>query len=992
MARRIASKTLVGRTIEVGLMSEALERAAQEATTVLVSGEAGIGKTRLIEELARLARERGAPFAIGGCVALGDGGLPYAPIAGALQMLAAEVDRGRVDALFGPAAPALNRIMPGLAATRSTVDDAPVAADLRKAQLFESVIGLLERLGSSGPAVLVFEDLHWADPASLDLISFIVGSRRRRNVLIAATYRSDALQRHHPLLAWLTEIERGQGIERIDLIALTSDEVAQQIGAIRSQEPTVALVDMVFGRSEGNPFFVEEILAADGGTPAKLSPPMREVLLGRIDSLSDPARQVIDVLSVSAQPIGPSLLTAVDPDSEHDIDAGVKEALDTQILFTTGPEDEQIAFRHALIREAAYGALPPGERQRLHLEYARALESAGEPEPGLRAGWWAQRAHHAAAGHDLAGALVASVGAGRATADAAAFGEAQRQFHRAVALWRAIPEPSRLIAEDESELLALEAAAARFAGDFDGALALRRAALEALPTDAPPSRRASVLVALGTASSQMGDFAGAVAATGEANDLLADGPPSSDRALALANLGRELLGTRQWTESRRACEQAIEMAVSVGDRSTEAIARSRLALNLAALLYPEEAMAEISRALAIVRSTRDRSVVGSVFMNAIRLRAGAGDHLAAAESALEVAAIETELRAPTIPFYVSAATDLWIAGRWTDARRRLSQAALAGADFDEFHQVSALIDIGDGRFESAESHIASIVNEAEPIVWLIRVELALWTRRPDDAATCAESGLAAVSGPFEGRSFRGPLLRLLVRAEADRAAIARRHRRSAALEAAIERAAAAATAMTDFIRGPLTYAESFGGAVAANAALCAAEATRATGEDDPATWAEAARAWEDLGRPAEVAYSRWREAEAILGAGGPRLKARTALAEAASIAGLLGAAPLLREVDGLAARARLTLPAWPAPTVVDASGATSSPTPAVSLTRREREVLALIAEGLTNRQIADALFISESTAGVHVSNILGKLGVAGRTEAATIAHRTGLVE
>jgi DNA-binding CsgD family transcriptional regulator/tetratricopeptide (TPR) repeat protein len=995
MARRVSSERLVGRTLEVNLLNEAFLAASRgELTTVLVSGEAGIGKSRLIEAFAKPARGSGAQVAIGGCVPLGDGVLPYAPISAALQVLAANLDARSLDELFGPGLQDLVRILPGLGSIALVTGDRTAATPELRTRLFEAVLGSIERLGEFARTVLVFEDLHWADPASLDLIGFLVRSQRRRTVLIVATYRSDDLHPHHPLLTWLAEIDRAGGIERLDLQRLTREEVAHQMGAINAAEPSAALVDSVYLRSGGNPFFVEEILAAGPDEAGGLSPSLLEVLLARIDSQSETARAVIDVLSVAGQPIEPDLFAAVDARSETLVTEGIREALDAQVLTLSGSDNEQVWFRHALIQEAAYAALPPGQRRRLHLAFAQALESQDEPEQALRATWWAQRAHHAGAAHDIARELVASVGAGHAFAAAAAFADALRHFERAIVLQKTVPDASTVIAEDLAELLSLAAAVARYAGEYARSLGLWRAALDALPVGTAPARRSSVLLALGTAANAM-DRHVSLAATQEAFNLLADAPPSPAKALALANLGREFLGTHQWDESRRASEQAIEMAIAVGDASSEAIARSRLATSLISLGQPEEALDEMQHALAIIRSTRDRSILGAVFMNAARLHEGAGDCVAAATILLEALRIATELRTPWTGFALRAAWALRSAGRWTEARRLLADCSREEGKDDTFHLLSAQMDVGDGLFESAESHLAAVANVAEPFLWLVRSELAIWTGKPTDAARYAEAGLAqAGSDLFEERTFTGWLLRLLVRAEADGAVAARRHRRSAQATAAVERAVAAAAAMTGFVKGPLAYADRFGGELVPGAVSSAAESARAAGSHDPGAWSKSATAWDAIGRPAEVAYARWREAEALLGSAGSRPRARAALAEAVSITRVLGAVPLQREVERLAARARVGLPGE---TVGFAATSGSAPSRSKTgrssaLTRREREVLALIAEGLTNGQIAEALFISESTAGVHVSNILGKLGVAGRTEAATIALRTGLVE
>src|SRR5262249_31380596 len=183
------------------------------------------------------------------------------------------------------------------------------------------------------------------------------------------------------------------------------------------------------------------------------------------------------------------------------------------------------------------------------------------------------------------------------------------------------------------------------------------------------------------------------------------------------------------------------------------------------------------------------------------------------------------------------------------------------------------------------------------------------------------------------------------------------------------------------------------GAVRAKLLTAEAEWTRVARPSDPDRWAEAANAWDELGCPWPAAYARWRLAEALLQRGAPPDQATAPLPRrgAGAPACELGARPLLAEVEWLARRARIELA--PEPVAVDAADGAAQPAAPgdeLGLTPREREVLALVAEGRTNRQIAEALFISDKTASVHVSNILAKLGVTNRAEAAATVHRLGL--
>ena len=233
------------------------------------------------------------------------------------------------------------------------------------------------------------------------------------------------------------------------------------------------------------------------------------------------------------------------------------------------------------------------------------------------------------------------------------------------------------------------------------------------------------------------------------------------------------------------------------------------------------------------------------------------------------------------------------------------------------------------------------------------------------------------------RSNRGWLLRQIARAEAD---LVSSHGRGRDRE--LPGQAAWAVERTRELLAQHEIGDLHGDDLSMNLALTEAEATRAAGASDPAAWTRAIELWEGRGRVFEPAYARYRRAEALLAVGGHRADAADDLRRAMASAVALGAQPLGSVVMQLAARARIAIDERAAAASVDDERGVGRPSP---LTRREREVLALLAEGRTNRQIADQLFISESTAGVHVSNILGKLGVTGRTEAAAVAFRSGMV-
>jgi predicted ATPase len=225
MGGRVHSPTFVGRLAELQALEAALERAADaDPAVVLVGGEAGIGKTRLIAELiARCTAER-VRVLVGGCVPVGDGALPHAPIVEALRVLLTDLGADAVRELAGPSWRELARLLPTLGEPDPSGPPSPAA----QAQLFELLLGLLGRLGEQRPLVLVVEDLHWADRSTRDLLAFLVRNLRRERVLLVVTYRSDE-PGHQQLGSYLAELDRVDRVQRLDLPRLNRGQTTAQL-------------------------------------------------------------------------------------------------------------------------------------------------------------------------------------------------------------------------------------------------------------------------------------------------------------------------------------------------------------------------------------------------------------------------------------------------------------------------------------------------------------------------------------------------------------------------------------------------------------------------------------------------------------------------------------------------------------------------------------------------------------------------------------------
>jgi len=400
MAGRVSSPVLVGRRGELEQLIGAIDRTASgETNHVLIAGEAGVGKTRTTAEAAEQARRRGFRVLTGHCVSVGGSGLPYGPLVEALRDLAGSMDPVDLRAVAGPAATDLARLVPGFASGGAA---APAQSEWVQARLFEALLGLLGRLTERSPVLLVVEDLHWADPATLETISFLVHSLQSVPFLLLATYRSDELHRRHPLLPWLAELERSGRVERLELDRLDRPAILALVRGILDTDPPPDLVGEIFERSDGNPFFAEELVAACRDDDVlRLPSTLREILVAHVGRLPDSAAAVLRVAAVAGRRVEHDLLASVAGLPGRELDDGLRAAVMGHVLVVEADgDDERYAFRHALVQEVVYDELLPGERRRLHRALAEALEADGAGAHDSEAGHWAELAHHWAQAHE----------------------------------------------------------------------------------------------------------------------------------------------------------------------------------------------------------------------------------------------------------------------------------------------------------------------------------------------------------------------------------------------------------------------------------------------------------------------------------------------------------------------------------------------------------------------------------------------------------------
>jgi DNA-binding CsgD family transcriptional regulator/tetratricopeptide (TPR) repeat protein len=992
MGGRVVSPTFVGRVEELSLLEAAQGRATNgEPAVVLVGGEAGVGKTRLVAELADRRRSAGGRVLVGGCLPVGGDGLPYAPIVEALRSLPTDLGMDAVRRLIGPSWSELARLLPALGEPASRP-----AGQAAQAQLFELLLGLLGRLGEQAPVTLVVEDLHWADRSTRDLLAFLIRNLRRERLVLMVTYRSDE---PHPdrLGPYLAEMDRGGRVERLELARLDRAATVAQLTEILDAIPAADLVEAVFVRSEGNPFFTEELLAAVRAGSGALPVTVRDLLHGRVESLPEEPRRVLRVAAVAGRQVSHRLLAAVAGLDDEQLEGALRVAVTHQLLVTQ-PGQGGYQFRHALLREVIDADLLPGERARLHVGYARALAERPELAATSPAVAAAELATHWDAAEAPVHALPARVEAGLAAERTRAFAEARGHFERALGLWERVADPSRLAGMDRAGLLARAAEAAAFTGAAGDAVGLLEDALGRVDVSAEPVRVAVLLVRLGEVRRVAGDEAGAVAALAQAERLVAGAPPSAEVAHVLAACAYGLLLRARSEQANARSEEAIAAARAVGARAEEAKALRALAISLADVGGMDRALDLLLEARRLAEEVGDAEAVMGTYMTVCHLLQWAGREREAVEDARQGyrRARELGLEHATGSFVAgNFAFHLLDTGRWGECEQ-LTREALASDSWGAFNLCVArgVLLARRGEFAAAREELDLALRLSPPYLrdsaWLGLAEFALWAGRVDDAATAVTEGLSGWAERDPERTQTHPddslWYPLALRLEADRAERAAARRADEELVEAQRRAAPLVAELDRLEAAPPPQARYPW--VNGNLLLARAEQSRLEGRSDPQRWRMAAFAWEQMEHPLEAAYARFREAEALLAHGSSRLQAGQALRSAHQTAVALGAAPLRREVEMLARRGRLRLDDQAAAPA--RSEAEPSPAASLGLTRREAEVLALVAKGRTNKQIGQELFITEGTAGVHVSRILAKLGVAGRVEAAAIAHRLGL--
>jgi DNA-binding CsgD family transcriptional regulator/tetratricopeptide (TPR) repeat protein len=981
------SPNLVGRADQLSMLDAALARAGHGAPcTVLVGGEAGVGKSRLVGEFTGEAHRAGARVLTGGCLELGADGLPFAPFTTVLRELVRDLGADGVAGLLpGGAARELARLLPEFG---EPADDRDAGG--ARARLFEQMLILLEQLADRGPLVLIVEDAHWADRSTRDLLQFLIRNQRTIDgLLIVVTYRTDELHRMHPLRPLLAELGRLDWVTRIELGRLTRADTDELVAQITGREPREEAARAIYRRTEGNPLFVEALIG-DGEPGSGLPESLRDLLVAGVRRLPEQTQEVVRVASAGGERVGHALLAAVTGLDAAVLANALRPAVTANVLLTGSGG---YSFRHTLIREAVHDELLPGERGGLHGRFARAIE--GDPQlvpPGRTA---VERAYHWYAAMDTTWALISAWQAAAESGKALAHAEQLAMLSRVLELWDHVPDAAGRIGTDHVAVLEAAVLAAELAGEFDRGVMLAKAALKELDVAAEPVRAALLLEKRGRLKEWLGreDYAEDLA---EAVRLVPADPPSPARARVLEAAAHDIHHQEGYdpAEFRARAEEAVAVARQAGDPGTEAKALTTLAVAepFAAGLERKRALLAEARAAA-GRANAYQPLLNTAITESDMLE-GFGEHelaAAVARAGLATAGEYGLTRTSGVILAVNLAEPLVSLGRWDEAAEFIERALeympprvmrssvwrLAGDLALARGDLTAAAE----RAASARAALAGVRYRDEHELPLARLEseVRLVQRRLAEAMAAVEDPLDRYDVLTSPR-YAWPLLVAGARACVAAAVVGG--------EALADRA----VALRDRLRTNAAQLAAAGVTQQAHRLTFAAEVAR-TGPASPGdvrgAWDEAAQAWEAASEPYPLAVALLRSAEAAFGAGDHDGGAAR-LRRAAALAGRLGARPLGDDIALLARRAKVGLGSQGDGADAGAGGATEPER--LGLTAREFEVLRLVAAGRSNPEIAAELFISTKTASVHVSNILGKLGVASRGEAAASAHRLRLFE
>jgi DNA-binding CsgD family transcriptional regulator/tetratricopeptide (TPR) repeat protein len=1042
MATRYVSERFVGRERELSRLAVALDSATEgRSPRVLIGGAGGTGVSRLVDETVRRVGRLDSPFRVVRCTAFAARRYAaYAPIADGLRPWLASLDDAELRRVVGPGAEPLATLLPELGPRLGGAMDrhrrAGIAPERRAAWMNEAIHGVLARSGERQPVLLVLEDIHHADAGTRGLATFLARVTRPARLCLVVTYGTDRLARGHALLPDLVAITTAADPpDRFEVEPLDRADLAQLVAEIEGERPTAAALLLVAERSGGQPLVAEEILAARRELPGvALGASLDELVLARMARRNSECRRVLRLLAPAGEPLDRASIAAVATTFETladglpprsttgprrgdgvlnaDLLAGVDEAIEHGFIVES--EGGGLDLRHELVAHAIEDDLLPVQRRRHQLALAAALGT--DPSAALF--------HWLAAyepGRARTAALAAAAEAERldSAADALAARELALELGPGTAAER--PMTGRLLLETAQVALA--------AGRPDRALAYLESAAGRFGEREDAEIVAGLHETLGRTTRTLGDHDRALEEHRRAAAIVPPGDTPA-RARILASLAQTLMLLGHFAEAARVGNEAIAVAGRVGPaaRSIEAHALCTVGVARAWGADGSDGIELLEHARDLATELDDPDVGFRATLNlstSLALVGRRDEAIAVTTAAIEQARRDGLEVAYGNPLRGNIAEALFNAGRWAEARETIRTALEWSPDAVAFADASvtaAMLEVETSVDERAASLLGwrplEVDHAPDPQLEVpatrAAAAFALWRGDVADARRSVERGWTLVRRA-EDWALTARMASTYLEVQAAAATDAHERRALPEVTSARQRGkrvlleAEAVLVASRIPDGSPSRREAD-----AHLATARAYAARLDARDDPVLWETAARAWEKAGQPYQLARARWRQAEAELGAPGQdaragRARARTPILEAVRIARELGARPLLRELRELAGRALIAIPDPDAPArqrasetdghdavrsaivAAFASNGPKAPVAEFGLSGREREVLGLIVQGRTNREIGERLFISQKTVGVHVGNILAKLGVSGRVEAAMVAVRLELV-
>ena len=996
-APRTRTGPLAGRVAEQRLLGEILSASAVGVpAAVLVHGEAGVGKTRLVRHVTEHFRTCGHEVLWGTCVHFGAASVPFAPVVQAFDNWAHNVDPTVRSAVL-KGSDELSILLPSMGIR---------SAEASPSRLLPVMDRVVQRIAAEQPTVVVVDDLQWADVSSLDMLAYLIAGFRGQNLALVVTIREEDRPVGHPLHGWLADMRRLPGVSELMLRRFDQDESTQQIAQLLGRPPTDELVAEVVQRSGGNAYLTELLFRDLPQDAARLSGEvpnaLREALLARWHALSEPARLLTRVLAVGGRPTTFETLFAVAESAvpAQDMPVLVREAVDAGVVQVVG--EQTYWFRHPLLAEVLHATLTPRELVPVHAAYARTLEAIAATRSDLAAGLSADLAvHHEGAGR-FDQAFAFSILAADFAHELHASTVEAAHLTRACALWEGVPEEVRGSTEDRIALLLR----ASQVGERAGVLATTELLDQALSL---VDRQRQPLLA-STLLAERGDRAWLHDPSNtqvrpelfEAVQLTEPFPDSPERVFALAELVRAELWDVHTPEMPAHIWGQVQEAVEVAQRSGSEPAIAQALCCRAHYLFSDhralEALSDAEASYQLAARTGQVDIMGGAAIwqaNALwdlgRVSQFTESMKAASLKLFAVGSSQTGSFLAAL-----AAEALLETGHWTECRDTLRDAlssrrvGIAGA---RVRHGAARLAARRGEAAIAQQHLDRAL-ELVPINFAgldggeILLEL-LVCRGDSERALELFRPLLAECLSHGVDSDTGQLLLWGARAAADVAERARDRRDAGAEQEAIRQLdELVATAEATPLPRPGLSAEA-DPIWSAYRAMTDAETSRCRGlAGQVVAWERAAASCRAIGFRWFEAMARWRQAQALLSEGASRTAVAEPLRQAHATALELGAAPLVEETELLATIARISLeePDGPPQQQKDPD----LPTALATLTGREREVLSHLVAGRTNAEIARDLFISDKTVSVHVTNVLRKTGTANRIEAAALARRAGL--